>query len=316
MMDFANVCRVSTHYEADGSMVDSPPPLSHEANLERRRQLAKERGRDYNNIHPSLPALKYLSKEDLDRIYNEGTWSDNLNGVLAILDFSGMKGIDEYTEQEKTPLGPDDYLKHTTEEDAVLKQTVDIPLYRVYSPSGEKSDQEPSTGPGVPKAVIPVYDLARLLHTHHHPRALSLLSQAPYTGPKPQTANTAVALINNTDVGKKDQAHGMQMAKHLWRLRLWNGQGWSAQVNPDWKKRKQQQQQPQLQQAQDERPSDVEMGRRVQGYDEFMEGRMHSRFTDYHKWEWLKKLAEAKKIGRSRSLRGRRRTKGRRRGRR
>lgn len=172
-------------------------------------------------------SLVNLTLTDIDRLKAR---EEVLPGILAVLDIRGMiaESID--------PPRPRDLLSR---EETTFPS---VPLYSIYG------KDTPHTG--LPDRVVPVYGLDKVLPRWMHKSVLDAVSKTDC----PCTDGYLAITSTPTSFPRGDNA-ALEVCKSLWRLRLYQGQGWAGMER------------------------EVEPGLIVKGFEEWMEGKMHERIS-------------------------------------
>ena len=177
-------------------------------------------------LRPS--SLASVSSMEIARL-QEG--ENTTPGILAILDTRAMS-----TDPFDRP-HPRDLLQSEGSD------FPSVPLYPVWDSEASRS--------GLPDRVVPLYEMDKVLPRWMHRSVVEALERAGRSGTQPYMAVSSTPLTFSS--GKGNAA--LELCKSLWRLRLYQGQGWAG-----------------------EEPQ-VEQGLTVKGFEVLMEGKMHGRLS-------------------------------------
>jgi hypothetical protein len=175
------------------------------------------------------PSLVNLTLADLDRLK---AGEEVLPGILAVLDIRGM------TAESIDPPRPRDLLSREREETTFPP----VPLHSIYGKDTPRT--------GLPDRVIPVYEVDKVLPRWMHKNVMDAISRTdrPYT-------DGYLAITSTPTLFPRGDNAALEVCKSLWRLRLYQGQGWAGMER------------------------EVEPGLIVKGFEERMEGKMHERIS-------------------------------------
>jgi hypothetical protein len=174
-------------------------------------------------------SLVNLTLADLDRLK---AGEEVLPGILAVLDIRGM------TAEPIDPPRPRDILSREGEETMFPP----VPLYSTYGKDAPRT--------GLPDRVVPVYEIDKVLPRWMHKSVLDTVSKTDCP-----CADGYLAITSTPELFPLGDNAALEVCKSLWRLRLYQGQGWAGMER------------------------EVEPGLIVKGFDEWMEGKMHERIS-------------------------------------